>query len=590
MIIPMRKVTLVAQRTDCEAMLAVLQSVGVLHVQQQEAPPTSAEVVAARSAEAARARAMLADAPKHAEPEAPAGPLDARTVLGLFTALADARHELAAIERELATFAPFGPFDPARIARLREHGLFVELYACYPEQMPDVPPGVGVVVVHRDKSQVHWVAVARAPLAFDLPELPLPARSTAATAARRDELRGELDRLQRRLAGARQRAGDLRAEQLRLADELLLAQARDQVGGSALLATLQGFCPVDAVGALQRAAAAHGWGLIVGEPAAEDLTPTLIRNPRWSRPIETVFGFIETFPGYRERDISGVFLVFFSLFYAILIGDAAYGAVFLAILIGCHLRFGDRFPKQPLHLLYTLNLTTLAWGVLTGSYFGIALAADNPLRSLVLIDTADQKFVQIVCFTIGVVHLSLAHAWNAFAIINSVKAVAEVGWLLIVWACYFLANSVIAGQPFPDAMYYVGGLGLVLALFFSGSLTSVSDLCQFPFKIINSFGDIASYLRLFAVGSASAALAQVFNGLALSVGAGGPVAKFGMVLILVLGHGLNLVLGPLSVLVHGLRLNLLEFSGHLGQEWTGVRYRPLSCKTTSTHPPQGDLP
>jgi V/A-type H+-transporting ATPase subunit I len=50
---------------------------------------------------------------------------------------------------------------------------------------------------------------------------------------------------------------------------------------------------------------------------------------------------------------------------------------------------------------------------------------------------------------------------------------------------------------------------------------------------------------------------------------------FGIVL-LVFGHGLNLILNVLSVLVHGVRLNTLEFSGHAGLAWSGFAYKPFA--------------
>jgi V/A-type H+-transporting ATPase subunit I len=83
-----------------------------------------------------------------------------------------------------------------------------------------------------------------------------------------------------------------------------------------------------------------------------------------------------------------------------------------------------------------------------------------------------------------------------------------------------------------------------------------------------------SYIRLFAVGMASVAIAQSFNSMA-----GGMLSGFAMVggiLVLVIGHSLNIVMGLLSVVVHGVRLNLLEFSGQLGMEWTGIAYEPFT--------------
>jgi len=161
------------------------------------------------------------------------------------------------------------------------------------------------------------------------------------------------------------------------------------------------------------------------------------------------------------------------------------------------------------------------------------------------------------------------------------KAIAEIGWLMALWTAFFLAMNVIAGVDYPSFMTWVGLAGIAMALVFSGDLTNVAGMFQFPFKVIGCFADIASYLRLFAVGSAAVALARVFNGMALEMGWDGVLASFGSAVILLVGHSLNLVLGPLSVLVHGLRLNLLEFSGHMGQEWTGFKYDPFRCHRTT---------
>ena len=71
---------------------------------------------------------------------------------------------------------------------------------------------------------------------------------------------------------------------------------------------------------------------------------------------------------------------------------------------------------------------------------------------------------------------------------------------------------------------------------------------------------------------ASLAIAQSFNDMAL--GFQGPLIIVG-IFIMVIGHGLNIVMGLLSVVVHGVRLNLLEFSGQLGMEWAGIAYSPF---------------
>ena len=105
-----------------------------------------------------------------------------------------------------------------------------------------------------------------------------------------------------------------------------------------------------------------------------------------------------------------------------------------------------------------------------------------------------------------------------------------------------------------------------------GFLTTLGDL---PLTMISSFSDVVSYLRLFAVGYASVTVAASFNGMAVGDGITGIVAGLAAAITLFLGHTLNIVLCLMGVIVHGVRLNMLEFSGHMNMQWSGQEYLPF---------------
>ena len=88
-------------------------------------------------------------------------------------------------------------------------------------------------------------------------------------------------------------------------------------------------------------------------------------------------------------------------------------------------------------------------------------------------------------------------------------------------------------------------------------------------KVVNTFTDIVSYIRLFAVGLATVAVADATNTMANEIGG------IWFFLIVFFGHTINIVLALMAILVHGLRLNVLEFSGHLNMEWAGFNYTPF---------------
>jgi len=313
-----------------------------------------------------------------------------------------------------------------------------------------------------------------------------------------------------------------------------------------------------------------------------------------------VFNLLGVVPGYRERDISFFFLLFFIVFVGMIIGDAGYGAILLAGAIVGIIRGAAR-KKIPtvMFLLLVLSISTVAWGGMTGNWFGYeAIGRLVPFRYLVVpaldaFDPASVEAVQAVCFILALTHLTIAHIWNFVREIRrkpAVRAFAQIGWLSLVIALYMLVVSLFVGGTLPSYVIYMiaGGLGFLFIFgsqnaetgFFRGIGRGLGEAFQTLFSVIGAFSDIISYIRLFAVGLASVAIAQAFNGIAAGMG-GGIGGTIGGIIVLAFGHTLNLIMGGLAVIVHGVRLNLLEFSGHLGMEWTGVEYAPFSERAKS---------
>jgi V/A-type H+-transporting ATPase subunit I len=165
------------------------------------------------------------------------------------------------------------------------------------------------------------------------------------------------------------------------------------------------------------------------------------------------------------------------------------------------------------------------------------------------------------------------------------RALAELGWIATTWVMFFTARSMVLGFDFPAWGMGVFGAGVLLIAVFMTPFRSIKsewfNHVMLPLDLIGNFVDVVSYVRLFAVGMATFAMASAFNamgaGMAEEGSIGGTIAG---ALVIFLGHTLNILLAAMGVLVHGIRLNTLEFSGHLGLEWKGFPYRPF----TRTHP------
>jgi V/A-type H+-transporting ATPase subunit I len=192
----------------------------------------------------------------------------------------------------------------------------------------------------------------------------------------------------------------------------------------------------------------------------------------------------------------------------------------------------------------------------------------------------NQNHIMALCFLIGAVHMTIAHVWRILTLLGSKKALEQVGWIYVVWAMFFLARDLVAGVEAPGFTIVMLVAGIVLIALFMATLEELKtewiNLAMLPLSIVSALVDVISYIRLFAVGMASLAVAQSFNDMAIGIGFGNVFAAFGAAVILFFGHLLNIILCGLAVLVHGVRLNTLEFSMHMNMEWSGVPYTPFA--------------
>jgi V/A-type H+-transporting ATPase subunit I len=243
-------------------------------------------------------------------------------------------------------------------------------------------------------------------------------------------------------------------------------------------------------------------------------------------------------------------------------------------------------------LLTLLSSCTIVWGAINGSWFAMPLdKLPRFLRMLVIppFDPAlsnTQANVQYLCFSVGIIQLAYAHLKNIKRALPSLTAVAQLGWLVMMIGLYFLVLTMLLGRELPafTAPLIGGGLGLYFIFnkqeggnFFVNIAKSFADFLSTFLSAVSAFADIISYIRLFAVGLAGAAIAESFNNMGLGMSSLALRLTAG-VLILIFGHGLNMVMNVLSVVVHGVRLNLLEYTGHLGLEWSGYLYAPFALK------------
>ena len=595
MIVRMKRLTLLCLSGDRDGALEALRELGVVHVTDRR-PPAGDELEALRARLAAAERAL--DALPETKDGAAAAPAAAAApgaaeVVAEVLALHERRAELGdhaeAFRRELARYAGLGDFDLDVVRGLEAAGVRTLLGRAPSRESLSPPDGTVLTELGRDGDARRFVLTAlggwpegRPDLGADFDAVPWPKRPLADVSGELVAAEAELDQTAERLetlAASRGAVGELVR---RTAGEARFAEVRAGMEEAGELSVLAGYVPVEEQDAVRAAAATHGWGLLLDDPQHGEDVPIQLHQARWVQPIRTVLDFLHIYPGYWEDDVGWVFLPFFSLFFAMIVGDAGYALLLLAATGVLQWRL-KKAPAHVFHMMYIAGAMTLVWGVLTGSYFGIP-TLPRYAEALQVTWLADRDNLIDLCFLIGAVHLSFAHVWNAVTLGRDrawSKVPAQVGWLVVVWSMFFLARQAVLGRPMPGYLIYLLIAGIVLVAAFMKTPSELKegwiDHALLPLTMIGNFVDILSYIRLFAVGYASIAVLAAFNDMAASIGFDSVPTAVAASLLLLFANALNIVLAGLGVLVHAVRLNTLEFSTHKGLAWQGHNlYTPFA--------------
>jgi V/A-type H+/Na+-transporting ATPase subunit I len=589
MIVPMKKVTLLMSERHRESALTNLRKLGVVHVHNINVP--SSDDIQNVELELEKINRILQVL---GEFEIPEGKIETSNVPSLMEEILSFSQEKDNYKRELGEleethdwFDNWGAISYVSLEKLKEACVFVRFYTTDKNGLKTVPAEKTIQIVSDNGGAVLVALFSDSQEEkLDFKEDVFPAVEYSELVNRIEDIKNNIIDIDQEIHNRAKVKSALVQHKTELEKRLELAKVKAGMGAKSEIAFLQGFCPEDKIEGVKAAADQDGWGYILEDPDDPADVPTLTKNPKPIGIIKPLFDFMGTLPGYNEIDTSPVFLLFFSLFFAIIIGDAGYGLVFLVGTIFALSKAKKDTPKTPFVLMFVLSGATILWGLLTGTWFGAPEIAQLPFLSLFIVDQLDsfgennQNFMMFFSIVMGAVHLSAAHILAGLHKRKSPTAIAELGWVGIIWGLYFLAQSLVLGKPTPGFMSILFIVSVSLVAFFGNFQKNIFKgigitIGNLPLDIISGFSDVVSYLRLFAVGYATVVVANSFNTMAIGEGINSVLAGLLAAIILLLGHTLNIVLAMMSVLVHGVRLNMLEFSGHVGVQWSGKPYEPF---------------
>ncbi len=582
-IVKMKKVYLVTQKKDASAALIRLREIGVLHLQAQQAPlGRDIEQLEQRIRIVQNTLGILSSQDTAGQNlDLDDWQSKAEEILGFEDVILRLKENIAFGQSQIDFWQAWGNFDPQEIKNLALQGVEVHLCEIAAKEFKTVDPKIVLAVLHKTKVFVRCVLNCPAEK-LPFPSINLPDKSLQTMRQLQTQDKELLHKTQRQLkAQGRYRLAFERILKT-LTEQLNFEKALGGMGESGPLVFVNGFCPVDCCSKLEAAASQEHWVVLTTDPDPGDPVPTLLKNSRFVELIKPVFQFMSIIPGYREADVSFCFLAFFSVFFGMLIGDAGYGAVFMLATAFFYRKMKKTLKDfTPIYLTYLLSACAVLWGILTGTVFGVSLFGHIFKPAFPWL--TEEKNVQLLCFSLGATHLTIAHIWRLLRKLPSFLAFADVGWIVIVWAAFFYAKKFILSAALPDIVNPAALVAFGVIVMFSQSFEDIKkDVGSFVISalltvlaVVSTLIDVISYIRLYAVGIAGLALSEAFNQMALAAGFHNLFLGIGSVLILVVGHALNILLGMMAVMVHGLRLNILEFSGHLSLEWTGVEYNPF---------------
>lgn len=639
MIVPMKKVSLVVLNKERKDALLQLKKVGVVHLEQIDGSSEQLSLYKEASNNAVAANAILSDI-KVAKKKSFSS---AVKTLSNDEVVAKCKHvidisdkkkklleEIASDAAEIERFANWGQVDIDDFAYLKEKGISFKMYEIPEDKYNLIDEKLTTICVNRIKKIVRFLLIDASedrpeglpPEAF---EVPMPVLSTKDLAKRVEDNETEISKIEEELKSETVYISQIQDFKSNLESDIQFetiysGMGQENSGKTTDLAWLTGYVPIDSFDKLKDCVTKNSWAMAASDPTEEDNVPTKLKNNKFVSLIYPLTDFLGTVPGYHEYDISGWFLLFFCVFFGMIFGDGGYGLLVTVASLVLVLKslFQKKSVSPLMGLLLLLGLSTVAWGTVTCTWFGlkpeqlpawltslsitpISNAAGSDYRLYLPWNTevglTTGQNLQIFCFTLAFLQLSVAHLKGMARNRKSLKVLGEFGSLLQIWGMFYVVLSmVVSSALFPlglvvnnipvgaIAIALVGG-GFALSFIFSNYegnvgasiLESCKNIISVLLGVVNVFSDIVSYIRLWAVGLAGSAISNTVNEMAGPL-LGHAITFIAFVALIAFGHGLNMVLNLLSVIVHGVRLNTLEFSTHLGMSWSGFKYNPFAEK------------
>jgi len=602
MIVKMKRYTFLVYHKQYTAFLEKIRDLGVLHIIDRPEGNSENELLREKMLVASRIKNTLRLfeklIPKGVAPHTAKDNFDAVELINKAeAALAekDAKQQkLSALEKESERMEVWGSFSPARIEDLKKAGFELNFFACNIRKFnQEWEVLYNAFEIETTTTVRYFVTVTRPGQLIDIDADPvkLSEYTSAEIDAQIAELKKEIELYNQELtAFAVSEFNTLKSARSEVAEKIDFTKAilnsQAEVQNKVML--LQGWCPEESEAVLNEYLDSSEVYYETEEPVEEDKVPIKLKNNKFAKLFEMI-GELYDLPNYHELDLTPFFAPFYMLFFGLCLGDVGYGLIFVIAAIFLRPRVAEAL-KPVFTLLIWLGGSTVVMGAVSANVFGYNLLESDiswiQSWKKYMLD-ANQLFnASLIIGAVQIMFGMVVKAINITRRFGLAASLSTWGWLVLIFglgATYGLSTTGTVPPDVAKYMYYgfggIGGLTIFL----------LNDIKRNPLinvgagmwdaynMVLGLMGDLLSYVRLFALGISGSVMGFVFNDLAINLSGNIPVvSQLVMVLIMLVGHGLNIFMSSLSSFVHPMRLTFVEFYKNAGFEGGGKKYRPFA--------------
>ncbi|MFA8435323.1 MAG: V-type ATP synthase subunit I [Marinifilaceae bacterium] len=509
------------------------------------------------------------------------------------------RNELETLEQELdetqkkyQKAKPWGNFSTETIQKLLDEDIHLKSFTTSKKKYLDlIDAELPVEMISQHGNRVYIVLVQRGnkEISIDADEIELPELPCTEIKKKIEDIKSSIEQINKELDVYAGSSIPLLEQGKNSVLNLLQVENvifNTTVEAEEKLMILEGWVPAPHKRQVDEFFEKNNTLFIIGKAKQKDKVPILLENNRFSKLFEPI-GSMFSLPDYSELDLTVFFAPFFMLFFGFCLGDAGYGLLFV-IGAGLYKFIAKKAVKPLLSLLQFLGFATVIFGAISGTFFGINLIdAEIPLiaeyKALFL--NPDKMFnLALLLGGLQIIFGLFVKTINRLKQYGFRYSLATIGWLIVILGCliYTILTSNEVISPNKTILYSILSTGGFFILFFSDPELNVflrigKGIWDVYSTVTSIFGDLLSYIRLFALGLSSAILGFVVNDIGIQIlGASKILGPVFFVIFLLLGHTLNILISSLGSFVHPMRLTFVEFYKNAGFKGGGEKYKPFS--------------